>query len=320
MSASAANRKKEQAMATPTGASQEQPTTQARAGHRAKVAFDVQKEHWHPSVLPGQIVLITTASAAGEPNVAPKSWITMAAFAGPVLAFGCNVTHTTYEHVNATGEFVVNIPGEPLAERIWALIEHHGQERLRQAGLTLTPAQKVKPPLIDACVAHLECALESIKPFGEEVLIFGTVLAASIDPACQRGTVPEQYFALRPIFFLENGTYGSLDAAKVIGSERSTEQAFFVVQVGVVPEDGVLVRDHVAFLRMLRSRGCLLIGGPFADEPGGEAVSSPPWANICTGMYVISAPSRAVAEAIAHEDPFMQAGVQCVIKAWTRTF
>ncbi|HET9014702.1 MAG TPA: hypothetical protein VFN57_03855, partial [Thermomicrobiaceae bacterium] len=58
-----------------------------------KRIIDLDKHAWHPSVLPGQVVLVSTVDSDGWPNVAPKSWITMAAFHGPVLAFGCNVAH-----------------------------------------------------------------------------------------------------------------------------------------------------------------------------------------------------------------------------------
>ena len=60
---------------------------------RTETAAAAGQASWRPSVLPGQIVVVSTVNAHGEPNLALKSWITMAAFAGPVVAFGCNVEH-----------------------------------------------------------------------------------------------------------------------------------------------------------------------------------------------------------------------------------
>src|SRR5262245_22108941 len=116
-----------------------------------KVSLALDKGTWHPSMIPGQIVLVSTVSAQGEPNLAPKCWITMAAFSGPILAFGCNTAHATYQNILATRAFVVNIPAEPLAERIWLLMRFHGAERLWRSGFTFQPAQKVQPPLIAEC-------------------------------------------------------------------------------------------------------------------------------------------------------------------------
>jgi uncharacterized protein YciI len=67
--------------------------TGAEPQRTAKIAFPVDKADWHPSVLPGPIVLVSTVDMQGEPNIAPKSWISMMAFRGPVVAFGCHSSH-----------------------------------------------------------------------------------------------------------------------------------------------------------------------------------------------------------------------------------
>lgn len=283
-----------------------------------KVAFDPEKHMWHPSVLPGQIVVVSTVDERGEANLAPKSWIMMAAFAGPVIALGCNVEHSTYQNIAATGQFVINIPGEPLAERIYALIRSHGKERIQQSGFTLMPAQKVKPPIVEECRAHLECELESIKQYGDEVVIFGKIVAASIDEECLLGEQPEQYFSLRPIFFLEENTYGSIDTAKRVDREWPTEQRLFVVEVREPLElarDRDVMRNHLAFLRGLRVKGRLLMSGPFVDKLGEGDVHP-----LVGGMYIIHAASKGEAEEVARQDPLIQAGGSLTVRTWVRTF
>ena len=175
-----------------------------------KVALPLDKHEWHPSMLAGQIVLVSTLDVRGRPNVAPKSWVTMVAFEGPILAFGCNVAHATYANVIATNEFVVNVLSEPLAARAWALADRHGDQRLRDSGFTPVPARVVRAPLIDECPAHLECELDDVKLYGDEVFIFGRVMAASIDVQCTEGTVHDRYGRLAPVVFLEEGTYSGL--------------------------------------------------------------------------------------------------------------
>lgn len=278
-----------------------------RPGRNGKVPFDVDKFTWHPSVLPGQVVLVSTVDAEGRPNVAPKSWVTMAAFGGPVLAFGCTTRHRTARNVEDTGEFVVNVPSEAMAEKTWGMVEWHGEERIRRSGLTLTAAQRVAPPLVDECRAHLECTLEGIKHFDEEVLVFGRIVAASIDSECLAGDAPDQYFSLRPFFFLEPGAYASIDTAKSIGARYPTEQRLFVVELTDPP--GVDMSAHVAYLAELSGEGRLLMAGPYDD--GGIGPS---------GMYVIQAASAEDAEGVAREDPLVQAGAGYAVRSWRRTF
>jgi flavin reductase (DIM6/NTAB) family NADH-FMN oxidoreductase RutF len=181
-----------------------------------KVPFDIDKHCWHPSVLPGQIVLISTVDERGEPDVAPKSWISMVAFDGPVLLFGCNTQHATFRNALATGCFVVNAPDEPLAPRIWGMLNAHGADRLALAELTLAPAQRVAAPIVNECRAHLECAVLDSRAFEEEVVVFGQVVAASIDPDCLRGPRAGRYSRLRPVFFLEDGYYASLGRVRSV--------------------------------------------------------------------------------------------------------
>jgi flavin reductase (DIM6/NTAB) family NADH-FMN oxidoreductase RutF len=183
-----------------------------------KLPMPLDKRDWHPSVLPGQVVLVSTVDEDGAPNVAPKSWITMAAFGGPIVAFGCHVSHATYRNAAATGQFVVNVPSAELAERVWELPDRHGAERLAHAGFTLLPAQKVRPPLVGECRAHLECALDDVKHYDAEVFVFGRVVAASLDEECFDGDPAKQYARLAPLFFLEARLYGSLDGVATIAA------------------------------------------------------------------------------------------------------
>lgn len=80
------------------------------------------------------------------------------------------------------------------------------------------PAQTVQAPLVEECPAHLECELDEVKLYGEEVLIFGRVVAASIDEECVDTSVARQYERLAPAFFLENGTYAGLGPVQRIGA------------------------------------------------------------------------------------------------------
>lgn len=269
----------------------------------AKIAFPADKADWHPSVLPGPIVLVSTVDERGEPNIAPKSWISMMAFRGPVLGFGCHRSHATARNAEQAGEFVVNIPPEPLVERIWAMPASHGSERIARSGLTLLPARQVAPPLIAECKAHLECKLDAITRLGPEVVVFGRIVAASIDEDCAgSASLADQYFRLRPVFFLEEGVYGSIDVAKRIGAARPADQALTVVELYGCP-GGQDLEAHAAFLRSLRDSGTLLMAGP------------------CDGteMVVLAVPEDKARE-IAAADPLVRAGARYTVRRWTRTF
>lgn len=196
----------------------------SEADHARKVDMPLDKHEWSPSPLPGQVVLVTTLSGEGTPNVAPKSWISSAAFGPPpVLMFGCNLDHATATNAVASGEFVVNIPGHDQIESAWRCGSDpklHGGERFDACGFTPLPARKVAPPLIAECRAHIECHTCGTKEFGREVVIYGEVVSISADAALLEGEPADRYTALSPFFFLEKSHVAGLGAANSVGVEH----------------------------------------------------------------------------------------------------
>ncbi|NOY25485.1 MAG: flavin reductase family protein [Oligoflexia bacterium] len=189
-----------------------------------KRTLALDKHQWHPSPLPGQVVLVTTVDANGQPSVATKSWVSMAAFGPPpILMFGCNMGHATARNAIDQGEFVVNIPGCDLIETAWAVGSDTvppGMERFRRNGLSLLPSELVKPPRIAECRAHLECVFDSVRQWGDEVALFGRVVTVSVDQDLVGQAVPASYAALAPFFFLEGGWAAQLCAAQEANNPR----------------------------------------------------------------------------------------------------
>ena len=74
------------------------------------IDLPLDKWRWHPSPLAGQVVYALTRSAEGELDVAPKSWIQMAGFGGPLLSLGCSRRHRTRDNIVSTGRFTLSFP------------------------------------------------------------------------------------------------------------------------------------------------------------------------------------------------------------------
>ncbi|MHB8153268.1 MAG: flavin reductase [Vulcanimicrobiaceae bacterium] len=271
-----------------------------------KIAMPLDKRAWVTSLLPQQIVIVSSVDADGTPGIAPKSWVSMAAFEGPILGFGCNVTHHTYHNVRATGDFVINVPPARLAEIIWGMAERHGTDRIAAGGLTLVPAVRVSAPWIEECVGHIECRRIDIKYMGNEVFIFGKIEHVAASSACLTGAASERYAHLDPIFFLEEKTYGSLDAARQVGSIPPLRRNMFLVKLGpfAVAED--LLERHAHYLATLRAEGRLVMAGPFLDGDD--------------GLIVLKAATSEEAQGLIARDPLVTAGCPFSLRPWQRTF
>jgi len=183
-----------------------------------KLLMDIDKRKWHPSPLLGQIVLVTTVNEDGVSNVAPKSWISMMAFEPPILALGCNLAHWTAQNILARQEFVVNVVGADLVETVWECHRLPHPRPVESVGLAPIPATVVRPPLISECKAHLECRLNNHLAFGEEVVLFGEIVAVSVDEAICHADNP--YELLRIPLFMEDGMFGVVAKAHMVSEDN----------------------------------------------------------------------------------------------------
>lgn len=75
---------------------------------------------------------------------------------------------------------------------------------------------------------------------------------------------------------------------------------YLVIRRGTVPvtERRRAIEQHLAWMRDMHEQGTVLISGPSADRT--------------MGLYVVRAPSRSDAEAIAHSDPLARRGESAI--------
>lgn len=181
-----------------------------------KVELPLSVEEWRPAPIVGQVVLVTTRNKDGTTNIAPKCWAAMVASTPLHLAFNCNRQHWTAKNVLRDREFVVNVPGVELAERVWATGRLPHPRSVESAGFTPIPSRRVRPPRIAECRAHLECSLVRRIDFGEEVWLLGRVVAASADREVARAKDP--FAVMKSFVYLEPGTYASIGGANRVRS------------------------------------------------------------------------------------------------------
>jgi len=181
------------------------------------VEIPLDKSEWHPSLLAGPIVLVSSRSNLDEAHAACKSWVTMVASRPPMLAFCCRLSHRTAINVLETREFVINIPGEDLVSRVWSAGDSvaAATDAPDPIPWTWMPSNRVSAPRIQECRGHIECALDSSRRFNdEEMIFFGRIVAVSLDESLLKGPIEERYRALRPLLYLEGDLFFSIDGAR----------------------------------------------------------------------------------------------------------
>lgn len=175
-----------------------------------KVAYPIDKRQWHPSLIPGPVVLISTYNAQKEPNIAPKSWLQMVSFQPPMLMFSGQKGNTTEENIAQTGCFTVNFVDSSQIATVCECIKWFGRERIEKTGFRIIEASKINAPLVDQCKAHLECQLHSTQEIGSGLVIFGEIVAASIWGDILQVDGLKRYELLDQALFLEDGVFAPI--------------------------------------------------------------------------------------------------------------
>jgi len=133
-------------------------------------------------IVPRPIALVTTLGPSGVANAAPFSMFNMLGEDPPIVMLSINRLQDgrlkdTAANILATGEFVVHLSDEAMAERMHACGESlppHVSE-LVHAGLSAVPSRTVAPPRIAEAPAAFECVLHEKLETASRIVFIGRV-------------------------------------------------------------------------------------------------------------------------------------------------
>ncbi len=115
------------------------------------------------SLVPRPVALVSTIGLDGRHNAAPFSFFNAVSDEPPALAIGVN-SHPSHikdtaRNIRATGEFVVNLVDEALAERmnLCGVELTAEQDEFTFAGLTALPGVRVRAPRVAEAPISFEC-------------------------------------------------------------------------------------------------------------------------------------------------------------------
>ena len=140
-------------------------------------------------VAPRPIAWITSMNLAGQLNAAPFSAYNYVGMDPPIVAVGIGnrpgpgaIPKDTAQNIRATGEFVINVVNESVAEamNISAVDFPPDMSELKIEHLETEPSLIVKVPRIIAAPASLECREITTMEIGRSRIILGQVVAIHV--------------------------------------------------------------------------------------------------------------------------------------------
>jgi flavin reductase (DIM6/NTAB) family NADH-FMN oxidoreductase RutF len=161
---------------------------------------------------PGCIAL-ATARHKDRQNVMTAAWVMPVSNDPPAVALAVHPSHFTYELIERSGAFALNIPGRPLLEKVRQIgeLSGHDVDKFVKTGLTLFEGGQTAAPLIVECLGHLECGVLERVSAGNHMVFIGQVLAASADNEAfdgERWTLADE--SVKPLHHLGGPAYALL--------------------------------------------------------------------------------------------------------------
>lgn len=129
--------------------------------------------------------VIVSAAHGGRHNAMAAAWAMPLDFTPPKVAVVLDKSTFTRSLVEASGTFALGVPCVAIADATYALGSTGGRddlEKIAHAGLSTFPAQVVEAPLVEGCIAWLECRVIP-EPQVQQAydLFLGEVIAAQAD-------------------------------------------------------------------------------------------------------------------------------------------
>ena len=130
--------------------------------------------------LDGEGLLLAATHPDGRTNVMTIGWGTIGVIWGrPILTVLVRPSRYTYQYIEASGEFTVNVPSPALTDFVRFCGSQSGRDhdKLARFEVRVTPGQRVRAATLDDCPLVYEC----------RVVQQNDILPAALDPQIESG-------------------------------------------------------------------------------------------------------------------------------------
>jgi flavin reductase (DIM6/NTAB) family NADH-FMN oxidoreductase RutF len=183
----------------------------------------------------GPVVLLTTRFR-NETNVMPAIWTVPLSHRPPLIGVAVNRARHSHDMVRFAEEFALNFPARDLLNHThyFGAVSGANVGKLELAKLPTVKASKVSAPLIENCLAYVECSLEDALRVGDHTLFVGRVLIVQAEPEAFDGTWLIDDRDYRPLHYLGIDRYAVL-GERLTPELRTTEEG--AIELAESPEE-----------------------------------------------------------------------------------
>ena len=143
------------------------------------------KQSWKAGNMlnPVPAVMVSVADKSGRANIITVAWAGTVCTNPPMVSISVRPSRYSYEIIETTGEFVINLTNEKLVRACdyCGVVSGRDVDKFQKTGLTPMAVEHVNAPAIAESPVNIACRVVESRPLGSHTMFLAEVLGVTVD-------------------------------------------------------------------------------------------------------------------------------------------
>ena len=143
------------------------------------------KQHWKPGnmLYPVPAVMVSCGREGEKPNIITVAWAGTVCTNPPMVSISVRPSRYSYQILEETGEFVINLTNESLVQACdyCGVVSGRDVDKFAKTGLTPIPMEHVHAMGIDESPVNMECKITEKRELGSHTMFIAEVVGVTVD-------------------------------------------------------------------------------------------------------------------------------------------
>ena len=143
------------------------------------------KQHWKPGNMlnPVPAVMVSVTDKEGKSNIITVAWAGTVCTNPPMVSISVRPSRYSYQILEETGEFVINLTNESLVKvcDYCGVVSGRDVDKFAKTGLTPIPMEHVHAMGIEESPVNMECKITEKRELGSHTMFIAEVVGVTVD-------------------------------------------------------------------------------------------------------------------------------------------
>ncbi len=143
------------------------------------------KQHWKPGNMlnPVPAVMVSVTDKEGKSNIITVAWAGTVCTNPPMVSISVRPSRYSYQILEETGEFVINLTNESLVKACdyCGVVSGRDVDKFAKTGLTPIPMEHVHAMGIDESPVNMECKITEKRELGSHTMFIAEIVGVTVD-------------------------------------------------------------------------------------------------------------------------------------------